>query len=515
MGKGINIPIRRKTSDRKNNPKCRNKGFWLEFGIMYSSMWGALVLEKTWRAICSQQLFDTGDKVILAVSGGADSMAMLHIIFALRERLGLSLHVAHLNHMMRGEAAFEDALFVRDISEELGIPCSLGTADVPAMIADQKLSPEDAARKARYEFLFRTAETLKADKIAVAHHGDDQAETLLMHLLKGTGPEGLGGMLPKTGCIVRPLLSFRRWEIEQYCLKNGIRFRNDITNEDLAYTRNRIRHHLLPVLTEYNPGIVEALMKTAEIIQAENDYFKNETSEAFKKIVRIAENNLGIDSSQFGELDKALQRRLVRSLFRKLCCEDIGLEFSHVERLREFILTGQTGKSIQLPQGVVAEKNYREVSLMAGSFSSEETEGWEQRLLALPGITCLPELDMEIIAEILPAEAVGDRVFTAEQWEAYMDWQKLQAPLVAAPRKPGCMFHPLGSPGRKSLKEFFIDAKVPGKERGQTPVISDSQGIVWVAGHRIDERVKVTKGTRQILRLQIRRAGNTPCKASD
>ena len=251
-------------------------------------------------------------------------------------------------------------------------------------------------------------------------------------------------------------------------------------------------------------------MRTAEIIRAENDYLEKKTALAFKKAVKAAENPVSLDSGDFGRLDTALQRRLVRSIFQAVCGENDTLDFAQVERVREFILSGQTGKKIELPQKLIAEKGYNEVFFMPRDtdISGEEIP-WDPRLVAVPGITELPQANVRVSAEILTAAQAGEKVFSASRWEAYMDWDKIEPPLVAAPRTEGCVFHPLGSPGRKSLKEFFIDAKVPGRERGKIPIISDRQGILWVAGHRMDERIKVTDSTQRVLRLQMMKTGNT------
>lgn len=433
-------------------------------------------------------------------------MAMLHILHSLRERLSLDLHVAHLNHMMRGQDAEEDAAFVRDTCRAMGIPCKVGRVDVPAIAEKEKLSPEEAARKARYEFLFCTAGEIGAEKIAVAHHGDDQAETLIMHLLNGTGTVGLGGIKPKSGRIVRPLLEFRRSEIEEYCRNNGIRFREDISNEDPAFFRNKIRHYLMPILEEYNPNIVEALMRTAEIIQAENDYIETETALAFKKAAKSSENKISVDPLEFEHLHEAVQRRLVRTIYRVVSGGEASLEFIHVEKARRFILSGGTGKKIELPKNILVEKGYQGVSFFE---RDEEIEDqimpWSPHSLTVPGVTVIPEICVEIYSEILSAGDVGEKVFSALPEEAYVDWEKIHPPLTVGPRAEGSFFHPLGSAGSKSLKQFFIDVKIPLKERSGIPVISDRRGVVWVAGFRIDERVKVTEATREILRMAIRK----------
>jgi tRNA(Ile)-lysidine synthase len=470
-----------------------------------------LIIEKVWNDICRHGLFKAGDAVVLAVSGGADSMAMLHILCSLRDRLDLKLYVAHLNHMLRGGEAREDADFVRSAADSLGLPCRVGSADVPAVIAREKLSTEEAARKARYDFLHRTARELGASKIAVAHNADDQAETLLLHLLNGTGLEGLSGMRPLSGAVVRPLLGVRRREIEAFCSDLGIKFRTDSSNKDLTFSRNKVRHQLIPVLTEYNGNVVEVLTRTAEIIRAENDYIERETDIIFKDMVDFTGSGLQLCVEDFLDLDTALQRRLVRKVFQRLAGFEYSLEFGHVERVRDLFLSGQTGKRLDLPQGVMAEKTYSFVVFSTVKEDRNIDSGggeWGPRSLNVPGITEIPAVSVRISAEVFPVEAVRGRVFSAPPEDAYLDLDKLELPLTVGPRKEGDTFQPLGCAGSKKIKKYLIDKKVPQSRRAQVPIVYDSRGIVWVAGFCIEDRAKVTDCTRQVLRLQLRQYRN-------
>jgi len=461
-----------------------------------------------------------GDLVVVGVSGGADSVALLHVLNSLSSRLKLKLHVAHLNHRLRGEEADEDAAFVEAEAASLDLPFTLGTADVPAMIIREKLSTEEAARKARYRFLMETAGNLGADRIAVAHNADDQAETLLMHLLHGTGPEGLAGMKPVTGLVVRPFLGIRRREIEDFCAQSGISYRSDSTNADVTFVRNRIRRQLIPMLREYNPNIIEALLRTAEIIRVENDYIEKETALAADRVIRKASNcsdvsdRFIVNNEAFSDLDTALQRRLVRYLFRMLVGPEKQLDFAHVERSRLFIVSGQTGKILELPEDVRVKSSYSETffSINSINFPGKNGNGdcgtvndqWQECTLTVPGITDLPAVKARIEAKKTSLEDVKDKIFTSAPTEAYLDWDALEFPILVGPGKEGDVFHPLGSTGRKKLSDFFIDAKVPREKRKLVPVVYDSKGIVWVAGLRIDDRVKVTERTGQVLCLKLK-----------
>lgn len=465
------------------------------------------MLEKVGGFISSHRLFERGHLVVVGVSGGADSMALLHILNSLRNRLEIKLQVAHLNHGLRGEEAREDASFVEAAAQALGIPCTVSEANVAEIARQGKLSIEEAARQARYEFLFQVANEVGGDRIAVAHNADDQAETLLIHLLHGTGPEGLAGMKPVSGLVVRPLLEIRRREIENYCLTSRIPFRTDSSNFDLTFLRNRIRHQLIPVLTEYNPNIVENLVRTAEIIRGENDYMDGEVLSATSEVLKVTGEKICLEESVFSGLDLAIQRRLIRQVYRQLLGKDAALDFSHVERVREFILSGQTGKVLELPGSAIVEKTYSGAVFFVSSpedLSEQKDVVWEEIELEVPGITSLDAVNAIVEAAVYPFEEVKTKVYTADQEEAFLDGEKLDYPLKVRQIKPGDTFHPLGSSGRKKIKDFLIDEKVPRQKRTTVPVVTDSRGIVWLVGYRIDERAKITDKTRQVLYLRVK-----------
>jgi len=462
------------------------------------------VLDKVRETINKFQMFAKGDLVLLGVSGGPDSVALTHVMNKLREELGLSLHIAHLNHMFRGREAEEDAVFVKNLARKMGISCTVEKIDVPKIAAKEHLSPEEAARKVRYEFLSRVAGTIGAHKIAVGHNADDRAETVLLHLIRGTGPEGLEGIKPKYKSIVRPLLEVRRSEIEKYCFDNGLEFRIDSTNRELIYMRNKVRHHLIPILKEYNSNIVEVLNRTAEIIRSENEYMEGEGRRAYESTVFLEDYDkieLGIEI--FLNLHAAIQRRLLRYCYMVLTGKEEGLEFQHIERTRRFISAGAPGKKLELPEGIVVERSYN-FFIFRKKEAAEKTE-WRCREISVPGRTYIPEIEKHIITKIIPADEVGRDFLSAPDHAAYMDMDKLQFPLYVRPRCEGDSFQPLGLPGKKKVKDILIDAKIPRDRRSKIPVVLDQRGIVWLAGFRIDERVKITDSTRKVLIMELTR----------
>ncbi|HBT20668.1 MAG TPA: tRNA lysidine(34) synthetase TilS [Peptococcaceae bacterium] len=371
------------------------------------------LIEKVKKTIEKFKLLNKGEKVLLGVSGGADSIALTHVMHRLKGEYDISLHIAHLNHMLRGEEAERDAQFVSAFAEKMGIDCTVGYADVALLAEREKLSLEEAARKARYEFLTGTAEKIGASKIAVGHHADDRAETLLLHLLRGTGPEGLEGIRPKYKNIIRPLIKVTREEIEIYCSEHNLSFVWDSTNEEVIFTRNKIRHQLLPMLKDYNPNIIEALNRTAEILLFENEYMDVETRKVFKEAV-ISEKDgqkLKLRLEKFLPLHTALQRRLIRYCYTLITGIEEGLEYKHVERVREFIFEGSTGKKIDLPGGAAAYKTYGSVVFFKENFDLNREGVKYHRKIAVPGTTVIPEAGAVIKTEILSAEEVGNEYF--------------------------------------------------------------------------------------------------------
>ncbi|NLO90168.1 MAG: tRNA lysidine(34) synthetase TilS [Clostridia bacterium] len=461
------------------------------------------MIEKVKKTIDKFGLLKKGERILLAVSGGADSVALAHVMHRLKEEYEITLHIAHLNHMLRGEEAERDARFASTFAQKLGIHCTVGRADAAQLAEKEKLSLEEAARKVRYEFLANTAEKVGAAKIAVGHNADDRAETLLLHLLRGTGPEGLEGIRPKYKNVIRPLLEVTREEIERYCSEHRLSFVWDSTNEEVIYTRNKIRHDLLPVLKGYNPNIVKALNRTAEILLFENEYMDLETRKVFKEVV-ISEKDGGkliLPIKKFTPLHKALQRRIIRHCWTWVTGIEEGLEYKHVERVRNFIYKGSTGKKLVLPCSAAAYKTYEAVTFIKEDFEKKKEGIRYQREIKVPGTTLIPETGALLKAEILNVGEVGRQYLFSPPETAYMDLNKLELPLFVRSRTDGDGYNPLGLKGRKKIKDILIDAKVPREEREKIPVVLDQKGIVWFAGFRIDERVKITENTQKILHI--------------
>ena len=304
------------------------------------------------------KMIEEGDLVIVAVSGGPDSLTLLDILNRHREELKISLHVAHLNHSFRGKEAEEEAEWVKDTAQSWGISCTIDKVDVPALVEEKGLSPQDAGHIARKKYFLELADTINANKIALGHQADDQAETILMHFLTGAGPEGMRGILPVTMPLIRPLLFVGRKEIEEYCVMRGLNPRRDPSNKKDIYLRNKIRNNLVPWLVEnINPNLVDTLNRTAMIFWAEEEYFQQKTVElANTMIVHDEESGfLKLALAGLSDLEVAMQRRLLRRAYQDQT-KGQGLSFLHVEEVRELALKKETGKMLHLSASVTVKK---------------------------------------------------------------------------------------------------------------------------------------------------------------
>lgn len=449
--------------------------------------------------IIRQKMLDKGDKVLAACSGGADSLALVHILSRLRSELGFSLAVAHVDHMFRGAESAADAAYVGEFCRRLGLEFYQTAIDVPAFVEAEGASAQDAGRLLRYDYLRRVAAETGGAKIATGHHRDDQAETVLINLLRGAGGTGLGGMKAVSGDVVRPLLAVSRADIEVYCAENNLAARLDSSNLNTDYLRNYIRLELLPLLREkFNPNLTETLCRTARLAVDEQDFLDACVDREWPEVVREDAGTLTADCKRLEKLHIALCRGIIRLMILKKKGTLKGISFLHVERVIELVLHGAAGSVIQLPGGLVARKGYGWMALE--TWRSPEATGIEPPgiTLTVPGWTAVPTLGIRLKAVLTdkpPLAAAGQF--------AVFDWQQLTPPLYVRTRQEGDRFQPAGFQGTKKLKDFFIDAKVPRRRRDGIPIISDEQGIVWVAGFRQAARGKPAGHTSKFLHLTI------------
>ena len=441
-------------------------------------------------AIRDHGLIEEGQRVVAGVSGGADSVALLLCLAQLAPRLGFSLCVAHLNHGIRGAAAEADMAFVAELCKEHNLPFFAGRADAPGLARARGRGLEEAARHARFAFLEEARRHFQGDKIALAHHMEDQAETVLLHLFRGSGLTGLCGMAYAQGAVIRPLLGCHRRDIEAFLAAQGQPFCTDASNAQAeAALRNRVRLELLPYLAaRFNPEVVEALCRTAALAGTDAAYLQAQAVQALAAARRAD----GYDCAALAALPEALRSRALALALEERGGRDLCQ--THI-RLLESLLQAPTGSHLDLP-GVRADREYGLLRLCPA----------RQAPPAAPAF-CLPlnlSGDTETPWGVFQAAPYSGPLLR-DPFRAVLDMDKLPACLEVRPRQPGDTFYPLGAPGRKKLKDFLIDKKVPRPQRGG-PMIFAGSRAVFLPGYGISEEVKVDSGTRRMLLITYKKS---------
>jgi tRNA(Ile)-lysidine synthase len=483
--------------------------------------------------------------VVVGVSGGADSVCLLHVLAKCQKKLGIKLHIAHLNHQLRGAESEADAEYVSNLAGSLGIPSTIDRQDVAAYRTERNCSIEEAARQLRYAFLARVAREVGANRIAIGHTRDDQVETILMHILRGTGITGLCGLAPcspmaydRQGMswlasplslrakrsnllVIRPLLDITREETTSYCQEHQLDPRIDSSNLSPSFFRNRLRLQLLPLLRQYNPSVDQALLRLADIAKEDNALIEQQASGWWDEVARQENNAIYLNRKQIASLPIALQRHLLRASVTKLAGDVRDIEASHIEAARS-LLNKQASKRISLPHGFICQGGYDEL-VIASPPSVIASEAWQSQLppcpfpplsdefpLKVPGKTVFP--GWKVIASIVRERAASlssqGTLSTSERTYqgnlvAHFDLHKTGTELFIRQRQPGDRFQPLGMSMPKKLYEFMVDAKIPRSWRGHIPIVCSPQQIIWVVGWRIDNRVKTTEASQKILRLEF------------
>jgi len=449
-------------------------------------------------ALHMHRMFHPGDKVLVAVSGGADSVAMLHALHTRSDEFGITLHVAHLNHGIRGAESDADEEFVRGLAGRLALPnrralpITVERVSVPELRREMRAGEEEAARAVRYEFLQKTAANLNCNKIAIGHTADDRAETVLLNILRGTGIEGLGSIRPVSGNIVRPLIDTWRSEVETYIAQHGLEYRIDTTNLDTSYTRNRVRHELIPLLErDYNPQVKPALVRLAEIACSQSDLIERLAAQW----ALGAECGSTYDARLLAEMPAAIRAQVVRTEIEKHKGNLADVTLEQVRRVLEALESGEDF-TIALPTGGIHAQRHGDDFHIGPREPATRVAGFE-RELALPGRTDIPEIGMTLWAELrdkVESTRVRPNV-------ALIDTDSVRGTLHVRNARPGDRIRPFGMRGTKKLQDVFVDEKVPQAERVWTAVVVDDERLLWVVGVVASEDARVTDATRRIIRL--------------
>ena len=466
--------------------------------------------------LLAEGLLKPTDTVVVGVSGGADSMALLHLLVGLNQTLGWQLrpHVAHFNHQLRGEDSERDAGFVQAAADSLAVPCTIDGRDVRAIAKQESGSVEEAARRERYAFFERVCLQIGSKVVAVGHHADDNAETILHRILRGTGVRGLAG-IPRSRRLsphsdirlIRPLLSRTRAALRAYLADAGIIFREDRSNASGEPMRNRIRNTLLPrIEVEVNPQVREALTRLGEQAHWLAEFLQETVERTFETlIVSRTDQTLVLNAEALSRKSRIVQSELIREAYASFGLGEQDLSFSHLVAALELIADPASGRLAQLPGGMSVEKRYHQLIFSLPSDEAREAIA-EEIAVHLPGRTLLPirRLEIECSEQEVSPEDIPRLRREANRLEEYVDREAVRAPLVVRGRRPGERFCPLGAPGSKKLADFLADAKVDPKERQRVAVLCDQLGPIWVIGYRIDDRVKLTGLTHRVLHLRAR-----------
>ena len=464
-------------------------------------LWGkieGMLLEKVEKTIERYAMLSAGQRVGVAVSGGVDSMVVLHILTELARRWGLELTVCHLNHNLRGEESLRDAHFVKRVAERLGLKLVSRTLRQGTM--PPGVSTQSWARGERLGFFHETIKKHALHRMALGHNMDDNAETILMRLIRGTSLEGLKGIEPVRGPFVRPLIEVRREEIEEFARGHSIEYVEDSTNRSTRYLRNRIRLELLPYLkAHYNPSIVETLSRISGLLRRDAHYMEGQATELFERLATVNKEEVRFRRRELLCVDEALLARLFLKAVETLCHRRDLMETPQVEEFLWALRTERPNLTVSLGGGLYLKRVYGEIVVSMGRPSGTPVP--EETMLKVPGVTTIKGTGYLLKTEVV---ARPERLNEGRN-VAYFDYEYLPRHLVVRTFRPGDRIHPLGMDGTKKLKELFIDEKLPLEERRRIPVVVADGRIIWVAGMRQSEEFRVRDDTRKVLRIELLR----------
>ena len=467
------------------------------------------MLKQVLDTINKNDLINYGDGIVVGISGGYDSVCLLHILYYLSKDLDLRLYPVHINHMLRGLEAVRDENFVNDFCQSLGLSLYIKRVNIAQKAKNEKISIEEAGRNARYEEFNRVAAENSATKIAVAHSKNDQAETILMRIFRGTGLEGLKGIEYKRDNIIRPLLDIGREQIESYVNENGLKVVTDSSNLHTDYFRNRIRLNVLPEINSAaRIDITENLLRLSKIVVTDEDFLRYNAEIAYEKsCIKQDKNSVEINLSELLKMHPAILGRVIRMAILNSCGSIEGIGFNHIDKLMWLVREGQTGSRIDIPHGMMAVKSYS--FLIIKKQEEEKNESFEYSL-KIPGKTDLNDREA-VVAQIINFDTnEGCLQFVSKNkgvYTEFFDFNKFESEtlldIVVRNRRDGDIFKPLNSNGTKKLKEYFNDKKIIREQRNKIPLIAINKEIIWIIGNKSSDKYKVTDNTNSVLMINF------------
>jgi len=450
-------------------------------------------MDRLLETIKVHKLIEKKEGVVVGVSGGPDSICLLHLLCRLREKLELDVFAVHLDHQFRGIEAKKDAEYVAEICEKLGVKSYTFSYDVSKYSKEKGITFEEAGRELRYKLFYKVAGETGASKIAIAQNRNDQAETVLMRLMRGSGLEGLTAIdYKRDGKIIRPLLDITRKEIEEYCEENNLKTRIDKTNLQTIYTRNKIRLELIPYIEKnFNSRVIDALWRSANLLRDDSDYLAKAAVEKLNDItLSNNSNNYSLDLKNFGMLHISMKKRVLRRVIDEVKGNLKDISLKHIESIIKLSNRNNVGSKIDLPGHIIVELGYNSIDVKTAEIVKGKIKNRDfEYKLYIGEITPLEALNASMKVEIVSLSDRHNGI--RDKNTIFLDYSKVKGGLFIRNRKNGDKFHPLGMKGTKKIKDYFIDQKIPKEIRNEIPILCDEEGIIWIVGYRMSENYKI------------------------
>ena len=459
-----------------------------------------MIFEKVLSTINKYELIKKGDKIVVGLSGGPDSVCLLHILNRMKEEWNLEIYAAHLNHQIRGIEAQKDAFYISKLCEDLGITFFIKSIDVPKYCEENGLSIEEGARKLRYEMFYEIKHNIKANKIAIGHNLNDQAETILMRMMRGTGLQGLKGIdYIRDGVIIRPILDIERHDIEEYCKQNNLNPRIDQTNLESIYTRNKIRLELIPYMKDnFNSNIIESIVRMGNSLRSDNDYIESELLKKFKELSNITKDSVELNLNEYINLHNSIKVRVLRNSIKEILGDTNFIDQRHIDDIIELEEDSKIDKVINLPRGVFVYRKKNSLVFTTKEIVIEDIEFCYN--IPSNGFIKVREIGTVIETQVISIDKY--KTSKSDKSCKWFDFNKIKGGIVVRNRKAGDKIKLSG--GSKKVKDLFIDMKIPKEDRSKIPVIADEQGILSVGNIRNSENYKVDTDTKEVLKVSFK-----------
>lgn len=460
-----------------------------------------MIFEKVLSTINKYELIKKGDKIVVGLSGGPDSVCLLHILSRMKDEWDLEIYAAHLNHQIRGIEAQKDAFYISKLCEEMGITFFIKSINVPEYCEKNGVSIEEGARQLRYEMFSEIKDKTKANKVAIGHNLNDQAETILMRIMRGTGLQGLKGIdYIRDGVIIRPILDIERKDIEEYCKHYKLNPRIDQSNLESIYTRNKIRLDLIPYMKDnFNSNVIESIVRMGNSLRSDNDYLENEALIKFKDISKINSDSVELKINSYTNLHSAIKVRVLRNAIKQILGDTNFIDQRHIDDIIELEDESKIDKVINLPRGIFVYRKKDSIIITNKEIVIEELEFCYN--IPSNGFIKIREIGVVIETQVMSIDKY--KRSKSDKSCKWFDFNKIEGGIVARNRRTGDKIKLSG--GSKKIKDLFIDIKIPKEDRSKVPIIADSQGILSVGNIRNSENYKIDSQTKEVLKVSFKK----------